>query len=72
MRINDGTVSTINKTYEARIGGKIKQFYNKRSFLKIFPKEKRLLLKTFIEENNINFDSIDEVLKLYRYTIINI
>ncbi|WP_420187829.1 hypothetical protein M1B74_05120 [Bacteroides pyogenes] len=72
VRINDGTVSTVNKTYEARIGGKIKQFYNKRSFLKIFPKEKRLLLKTFIEENNINFDSIDEVLKLYRYTIINI
>lgn len=71
VRTNDEIVSAVNKTYEVRVGKKLKRFYNKRSFLKIFPKEKRLLLKTFIEQNNINFDSIEEVLKLYRYTILN-
>lgn len=64
---NDQRIVTgINKTYEINIGKKNKQFYNKKSFLKLLPKEKQNELDKYIEDNNIDFTSTDQVLRLFQ------
>ena len=39
------------------------------SFLKIVPKEKREAIREYINKMNVDFDSIQQVLDLYLYTL---
>lgn len=59
----------IEKVYEVKIGKKRKSFSDKKEFLKIFPKQKRASLETFIDERNIDFTSLGQVFQLYQYAI---
>ncbi|WP_455672516.1 hypothetical protein [Phocaeicola sp.] len=66
---NDRIIIGINKTYEVKIGKKTKRFYNKKSFLKLFPKVKQNKLNKYIEENQIDFSVVDKVLKLFNFSV---
>ena len=62
-------VTGINKTYEVSVGKKTKRFYNKKSFLKLFPKKQQVRWNRYIEENKIDFGSVDQVFKLFQVSI---
>ncbi len=62
-------VTRVDKTYEVKVGKRSRSFYNQRSFLKAFPKAMRSSLESYIQEQEIDFDSVDEVLQLYNYAI---
>lgn len=63
-------VTGINKTYEIKIGKKTKRFYNKKSFLKLFPKDKQYELDKYIEKNQIDFNSVNQVFQLFRFSVL--
>ncbi|MDD2298725.1 MAG: hypothetical protein PHQ67_11445 [Fermentimonas sp.] len=60
-------VADVSKSYEARIGKRDRSFYNQRSFVRLFPKEKRVAIDTYIEEKEVDFNSTEQVLELYQY-----
>lgn len=60
-------VADVRKSYEARIGKRDRSFYNQRSFVRSFPKEKRAAIDTYIEEKEVDFNSTEQVLELYQY-----
>lgn len=60
-------VADISKSYEARIGRRDRSFYNQRSFVRLFPKDKRAAIDTYIEEKEVDFNSTEQVLELYQY-----
>ena len=62
-------VTGINKMYEVGVGKKTKRFYNKKSFLKLFPKKQQIRWNRYIEENKIDFGSVDQVFKLFQVSI---
>lgn len=62
-------VKGINKEYEVEIGKKSKRFFNEKTFLKLFHKSKRNVLKEYIEAQKIDFGSPEQVFKLYTYAI---
>lgn len=66
---NSRIVADVHKSYEVQVGKKSRGFYNKRSFLKIFPKKNRTNLDAFIDEHKIDFDSVEQVFELYQYAI---
>lgn len=66
---NNRIVTGINKTFEVKIGKKTKRFYNKKSFLKLFPESKQEKLDIYIGQNHIDFSSVDQVLKLFNYSL---
>lgn len=57
---------SINKQYLIEVNKKRKTFNNEKQLLKIFPKHKEELAK-YIEENNVKFNDIEEVLKMLDY-----
>lgn len=61
----------INKSYKVKIGKRTKRFYNKKSFLKLFPKTRQGELEEYIEKNRIDFDSIKQVLDLFNFSVSN-
>ena len=62
-------VTGINKMYEVGVGKKTKNaFYNKKSF-KAFPKKQQIRWNRYIEENKIDFGSVDQVFKLFQVSI---
>lgn len=65
---NEKTLINIDKAYQVKIGRKMKTFYNKKKFLKLFP-EKREILEKHIGENKIDFNVVHQVLDLYNYAI---
>ncbi|ULB35306.1 MULTISPECIES: hypothetical protein [Proteiniphilum] len=69
VRENNRVVADISRTYEVQLGKRNRNFYNKRSFLKIFPKDKKANLESYIEENETDFDSVEQVFQLYQYAI---
>lgn len=69
MQTNDRVVTGIDKTYEVKVGRRTKTFYHMNSFLKIVPKEKRETIRKYIYEKDVDFDSIQQVLDLYLYTL---
>ena len=60
-------VSDVSKSYEVRAGKRDRRFYNQRSFVRSFPKEKRAAIDTYIEEKEVDFNSTEQVLELYQY-----
>lgn len=62
------TLTSIDKVYRVRIGKKMKKFYDKKRFLKLFPRKENELDK-YIEENKTNFDIVQQVLDLYNYAV---
>ncbi len=69
IRENARMVADVHKEYKIQVGKRNKSFYNKRSFLKAFPKKKRADLETYMDENETNFDSVEQVFELYQYAI---
>lgn len=69
---NNKKVVGINKRYKAKFGKKIKHFNNGKTFLKILPVQQQKEIKEYIETNEIDFDNVEQVLKLYEYVIINL
>ena len=66
---NERILVNVNKSYEVQVGSKYRNFYNKRSFLKIFPKNKRAALESYITSQSIDFNSVSQVHNLYQYSI---
>ena len=61
--------SGLTGMYEVGVGKKTKRFYNKKSFLKLFPKKQQIRWNRYIEENKIDFGSVDQVFKLFQVSI---
>ncbi len=61
-------VTGINHTYEVKDGRKTKRFYHKKSFLKLFPKEERDSVNSYIDSQTIHFDSVRQVVELINST----
>ena len=64
---NDQIVTGVNKTYEVKIGKKTKRFFSKNSFLKAVPKLQRPEMETYLEQHEVDFGNVQQVLELYRY-----
>lgn len=65
----DGThksLSDIDKEYKVKVGKKNKRFSNEKQFLKLFPNQKEVLSR-YLEEKQVDFDNIPQVLALYNY-----
>ncbi len=60
-------VADVSKSYEVRMGKRDRSFYNQRSFVRLFPKDKRAAIDTYIEEKEVDFNSTEQVLELYQY-----
>jgi hypothetical protein len=55
-----------DRIYLIRIKGKAHYFRNEKQFLRLFP-DKKIELNTFIKQNSIKFDRIDDIVNLLRY-----
>lgn len=64
---NNQIVTGVNKTYEVKIGKKTKRFFSKNSFLKAVPKLQRLDMEAYLEQHEVDFGNVQQVLELYRY-----
>ena len=64
---NDQIVTGINKSYEVKIGKKTKRFFSKNSFLKAVPKPQRPDMEAYLEQHEVDFGNVQQVLELYRY-----
>jgi hypothetical protein len=56
----------LKKTYYIEVNKKKKQFSTPKAFLKIYPKQQDAL-KDYIKDNAIDFNSVEQVLRLYNY-----
>lgn len=61
-------LSRIDKIFRIEYNGKQYRFLNEKQFLKAFSNQKEVLTK-YIKENEIDFNDIDGVLKLYNYAV---
>lgn len=61
-------LSRIDKIFRIEYNGKQYRFLNEKQFLKAFSNQKEVLTK-YIKENEIDFNDIDDVLKLYNYAV---
>lgn len=68
-RKSNKILTDIEKVYEVKIGRKHRCFSDKKEFLKMFPKSKRVILETFIDDRKIDFTSLGQVFQLYKYAI---
>ena len=66
---NNQVVTGINKTYEVKIGKKTKRFFSKNSFLKAVPKLQRPEMEAHLEQHEVDFDNVQQVLELYKQLI---
>ena len=66
---NDQIVTGINKTYEVKIGKKTKRFFSKNSFLKAVPKLHRPEMEAYLEQHEVDFGNVQQVLELYKQLI---
>lgn len=65
----DGTqksVAAVEKEYKVKLGKRTKRFSNEKQFLKLFPDKKEALLR-YLEEQQVDFGNIRQVLDLYNY-----
>lgn len=58
----------INKTYFIEVNKKKKRFSREKDFIKIYPKQ-RDILKKYIKDNKIDFNSSEQVIQLYNYAV---
>lgn len=59
-------LTSVSKIFRIERSGKRYRFSNDKQFLKAYP-DHRDALKKYIEENNIDFNSVERVLQLYNY-----
>lgn len=59
-------LASVYKEYQLERGKRMRRFIGEKQFLKIFSKQKDLL-KQYIEENEIDFNSVEQVLQLCNY-----
>ena len=57
-------VGLIN-TYEVKVGKKTKRFSDKKSFLKLVPKPQREETDKYIENKQVDFNSVNQVIELF-------
>ena len=57
----------INKNYKCEIGSKTRRFYDQKTFLKAFPKERRMQVEEYISQHEIDFGNVQQVYELYRH-----
>ena len=60
------TLADIDNEYKVKVGKKSKRFSNEKQFLKLFPDKKEILIR-YLEEKQVDFDNISQVLTLYNY-----
>lgn len=61
-------LSRVDKIFRVEYNGKQYRFLNEKQFLKAFSNKKEVLMN-YIKENEIDFNDIDDVLKLYNYAM---
>lgn len=59
-------LASIYKEYQIERGKRMRRFIGEKQFLKIFAKQKDVL-KQYIEKNEIDFNSVEQVLQLCNY-----
>lgn len=67
----DGTkksVASLNKVYKILIGKKTKRFTNEKQLIKLFPKQKETLVN-YLTDKPVDFNNIEQVLKLYNFIL---
>ena len=57
----------INKNYKCEIGSKTRRFYDQKTFLKAFPKERRMQVEEYISQHEIDFGNVQQVYELYMH-----
>ena len=57
----------INKNYKCEIGSKTRRFYDQKTFLKAFPKERRMQVEEYISQHEIDFGNVQQMYELYRH-----
>lgn len=69
MEVVDNSVYQFKteNTYYLLQDQKKKKFNNTKSFLKLFPKEQEESISSFIKEQKINFEKVDDVKKLIKF-----
>ena len=63
---NNIELANIRYQFYLDINKRLKRFSTEKQFLKLFPKQKEQL-KKYMEENQVDFNSIDQVVKLCNY-----
>lgn len=60
-------VTGVNKSYQVEFKGKMRNFSTMRQLIKIYPKQHRAGVEKFAADNKIDFDSVEQVVKLCSY-----
>ncbi len=60
-------VTGVDKEYQVERNGKMKRFSVLKQFLKIYPKQNEEAIKKFIDDNSIDFSSVEQVIELCNY-----
>ncbi|GEM_PF-270234 len=68
LTVPEGSKVVDDSQYWVRINGEMNNFRNRKQFLKIFPGKQKELEK-FISQNKIDFAKIEDVKKLFLYTL---
>jgi len=68
LNVPEGYKVIDDSQYWVRVNGEMYNFKNKRQFLKIFPDKQKELVK-FIDQNNIDLTRMEDVKKLFLYTL---
>lgn len=58
-----------DNSYYIVINKKMKQFNSEKTFLKLFPKEKAEIIRTYIKEQHLNMGKISDVVRIVDYSI---
>lgn len=61
-------LTSVYKEYQIERGKRMRRFLSEKQFLKIFSKQKNVL-KQYIQENEIDFNSVEQVLQLCNYAV---
>lgn len=61
--LDNKVVRGVQKTYEVRIGKRMKRFYHAKSLVKALPKAKRAAMEQRLEQQPLDFDNPNEVFR---------
>lgn len=64
-KIDNRILVGISNNYEVKIGKKTRRFYDKKSFLKLVPKQERHEAEKYLDSKQIDFNSVSQVMELF-------
>lgn len=64
-KIDNRILVGISNNYEVKIEKKIRHFFDKKSFLKLIPKQQRNEIEKYVDSKQIDFNSASQVIELF-------